>query len=1006
MRNAIRLIALIFLSVFSPWLWSACSPYVGLASINEISKEHNWIDNEDDFFEVKKLDNQLNNSVMQNWTVEICESVFGLFISCSGNIPLSNAKITGKYWVVAGEPVPASYIDWIGGFDVVLRDENGDVVDYVSVNNITENYEDCAIYDDTADGAASTRRMRRSPDGVGDWNVPTGNSEPPTEGEDNSDTPPPPVGSPDLSFLEDVIVGQGQTATLTFVLSTTYTSDVVIDYATVNGDAVSGVDYVSESGSITIPSGNTTATLDINTLVSGTSEDRYFFLTIESATNAIIVDQVAQVLIVAAVGADHFNISHSGQGVNCEPSLITISAMDPTGTVLTNYSGTIDLSVDSNHGDWSNATGNGSLISSGGGIGQYNFVSSDNGQVQLLLSNSYSETININVLDAFSISENSNNATASDDPDLTFAQSGFKFIYGDGSSPASENIPDQTAGRPFSQGLAYEPLKLRAITTDLDTGVCTGLFNGNQIIELALECNNPTSCHSDLSSQFSINGQNLAKNGLGSITQFSSVSLNFSSNSTADLPNSFYSDAGTIKLHARFLQQGDNILGSSLATTYLPAGFCVTTTDANYQCAGPNYWDCSAFKKSGENFTVEVQAQGWRSDSDSDYCDNNFILNNFNGSVDLSPSLLSPSGGSNGSLSVSAVSLNAGTYSGNIYWNEVGVLTIGAGTNLYLGSTLPSNNSHEFGRFYPNDFLISNLQHGSFSNSNTGFSYVGEQDQFGNGGINYAVAPTFDFVARNVQGDTVLNYLQGSFFKSPAPIINPSTSILGLDGVTPLTISAGYGSPAFSYDGATGVYTATLNNADHYLFERDANSLIAPFTNDIALNINNLLDSDGTSLFSSAVINPSGGQVRFGRLYISNAYGAETSTVVQQWRMEYFDGDKFVTNSLDSGTAYDLINIGTITVTDEGNALDPLLPSDTSASGEISDSGSFSLGILNVIWSPPVDHRYGTIRFSYNAPAWLDYDWLETGFIDPVANVSFGQYRGVDKVIYWKEINY
>lgn len=988
-------------------LWSVCSPYMGLASINEISKEHNWKDNADDFIEIKKVDNQLNNNVMDDWNVEICETFFVIFTSCSGDVPLSDADVTAKFWVLSGSPIPASYIDWVGGLDIVLKDQNGHVVDYVSVNGVNEQYEACPYpYDTEANGAASTRRMRRLPDGVGDWDVPPGNSQSPTEGEDNTDVSPP-AGSPSLSFLEDVSVGQGQTATVTFVLDSTHGSDVEINYATVNGIAADGIDYTGESGSITIPSGQLSVTLDIDTLVSGSLVDQYFFITIQSATNANVADQIAQILITPAVSADHFQIIHSGSGVNCEASLITIRAVDNSGVKIDTYEGTVDLSTSSAHGDWSNYSGSGpfTAIGSNAGTAQYEFVTGDTGEVILSLLNTHVENISINVVDGAGITEQSNSATAADDPDLEFSRSGFKFIYGTGAAPTTEVIPVQISGKPFGQDFAYEPLKIRAITTDLDTGVCTGLFTGNKAIDLALECNNPSNCNGSSNSQFSINTFNLEKNDNGSVNNFTSTTLSFDANSTADLPSSLYSDAGLISLHARYLQPGDNILGSSQPITFMPAGFCTTTTETDYQCAGPNYWDCSGFKKAGEDFEITVSAQGWRSDGDADMCDNNFLLSNFNGAVNVSSSLLAPSPGDAGALSASSVTLGSGSYTGNINWSEVGVLNIVAGGNTYLSNALPSNTSHEFGRFYPNDFSVSNAQSGSFMNSNSGFSYIGELDISGDGGIQYNVEPSFDFVVRNVQGGTVKNYLQGSFYKNPTANINITSSVIGADGLTPLTVTSVLNDFNVTYDAVTGIYSATLNSADHFVFDRDANALVAPFNNDIQLNLTNLSDEDVPSVLSvnGLTFNPTGGEVRFGRLFIHNAYGPETNAVEQAWQTEYFDGSTFLVNTDDDNTTYDFSGVNSITVVDVGDVSDPFQSTDSTITA---DTGAFSQGRTTAIWSATVGQRYGTLNFIYTVQPWLTYDWSGTGFEDPNANVSFGQYRGIDKVIYWKEINY
>lgn len=712
--------------------------------------------------------------------------------------------------------------------------------------------------------------------------------------------------------------------------------------------------------------------------------------------------------ISSCKGADHFSILHSGAGVNCEAEVITLIAKDSAGNQITDYTGTINLSTSTNHGDWSFNTGSGSFNATGtnAGTAEYVFSSADNGQASFNYLNTHVESLSINVLDNQGISETSNAATAADDPAITFARSGFKFIYGSGAAPASQVIPVQTSGRNLNQLLGYDPLKIRAITTDVDTGVCTGLFTGNQTIDLALECTNPTTCHSNASSQFSINGTNLNKNSQGTVTSYTPLTLNFSSNSTADLPNSLYTDAGRLTLHARLVQAGDPIVGNSNPIEFTPAGFCTTTTDPNYSCSGPDYWNCDKFKKAGENFNLTVTAQGWRQNADSDFCDNNYVLPNFNSQVNLTHSLISPTGGDPGTISLSSVNLAAGIFNGMINWSDVGVINFTAGANSYLSHTLVSTPSHEFGRFYPADFFINNVSSGRYGDANTGFSYIGELDASNAGGIKYSTAPQFDLVARNAQGVPVKNYLVGSFNKSPLPVINATSSILGADGLTDLTITSGFNAPSSVYDNATGISRVSLSGSDHFVYDHAGNAMIAPFTNDIQLNINDYVDSDGVSLANALSINPVGGEIRFGRMWLSNGYGPETLPLTQIWQTQYFDGNDFIINQNDNATTYDLSDIGAITITDVGSPSDPYQSSDSTPSGELGDTGTFVAGEIKVNWSAPTNQRYGKFKFPYAGPPWLQFDWNGTGFEDPEAEISFGQYRGHDKIIYWKEVYY
>ncbi|GAA6134684.1 hypothetical protein NBRC116188_14730 [Oceaniserpentilla sp. 4NH20-0058] len=1011
MMNLSLIFGFIILLLTNP-VWSDCSPYAGLVSINEVSKEHQFFNNDDDFIEIKKLDNTINNSLLDNWNIQICETIFIIFYSCSSVLSLSDADRTGKYWVYSGSPEPSSYIDWIGGFDIILTDENDDVVDYLTVNNVNPQFENCVYpFPISASGAASTRRTYRTPDGVGDWQVPTGNSVPPTEGEDNSTPPPLPAGAPSLSFLEDVVVSQGGSAVLTFVLNTSFTSDVVINYTTVNGDAAAGTDYILKSGSVTISAGQTQVTVNVDTIDTNNSVDSYFFMTIESATNADVVDQVAKITIIQASLADHFSITHTGIGVNCEAELITIDAMRSDNSIMSNYTGTIDLSTTTSNGDWSiSGSTQGTLITgaSDSGIAEYQFSSLDNGSVQLYLSNTHVETTNINIVDGFNISETTGNANQADDEDIIFQTSIFRFLYDDGVIE-SQIFPDLISYKPLQIDLVDHPVMLRAITTDIETGVCQSLFSGPQTIQIAVECNDPLACDGSGNSNFLIDGNSISEN-TGSVGSYTSVLLNFSLNSTARLPDVVYQDAGSITLHAFKALSGSNILGASQSMTFIPAGFCLNVNEINSECAGSNdadYASCSVFKKSGESFSVTTSAQGWESNGDLDFCDNNKTLLSFNHAVNLSPSLIAPSSGFTGYITQTSADLVAGTKTFDMAWSEMGVVSLDIGGNSYLSKDLPVTSSKPIGRFTPSSFRLTKQDDGEFNSANNGFTYTGQINEFGDGVITYDSAPQYQFDAVNAfpAADVLQNYI-GDFFKNPQPTLNVTLNNVGNDNVTPLTLNSVLSAHAFSYQSSNSIYSASFNLFDHYYVERTMLALIAPFDLDVLININSFSDDDNIT-GNSLSFTPIGSEVRYGRLNIENAFGSELSELTHNMYAEYYDGQTFQLNELDSNTNVDISEFFNFLVTDVGDASTPLITGDTSLSGQDFDSGSLNAGIWRLSWSAPANGHYGTITTQYSSPSWLTYNWdesLDTSEEGPITNVTFGRYRGHDKIIYWKEL--
>ena len=66
--------------------------------------------------------------------------------------------------------------------------------------------------------------------------------------------------------VEDITVTEGSIASFTFNLDTPAPVDITFDYSTADLDAVAGSDYVAASGQITIPAGETTASLDLETI--------------------------------------------------------------------------------------------------------------------------------------------------------------------------------------------------------------------------------------------------------------------------------------------------------------------------------------------------------------------------------------------------------------------------------------------------------------------------------------------------------------------------------------------------------------------------------------------------------------------------------------------------------------------------------------------------------------------------------------------------------------------
>ncbi|MGH7456523.1 MAG: Calx-beta domain-containing protein, partial [bacterium] len=112
--------------------------------------------------------------------------------------------------------------------------------------------------------------------------------------------PPPPL--PSIS-INDVTVTEGNAGTVnadfTVTLSASSSQTVTVNYATFNGTATAGSDYVANSNTLSFPSGTTTQTISV--VVNGDAfgePDETFFVNLSNPTNATLADNQGQGTIV------------------------------------------------------------------------------------------------------------------------------------------------------------------------------------------------------------------------------------------------------------------------------------------------------------------------------------------------------------------------------------------------------------------------------------------------------------------------------------------------------------------------------------------------------------------------------------------------------------------------------------------------------------------------------------------------------------------------------------
>jgi hypothetical protein len=164
-------------------------------------------------------------------------------------------------------------------------------------------------------------------------------------------------------------------------------------------------------------------------------------------------------------------------------------------------------------------------------------------------------------------------------------------------------------------------------------------------------------------------------------------------------------------------------------------------------------------------------------------------------------------------------------------------------------------------------------------------------------------------------------------------------------------------------------------------------------------------------------------EFRYGRLIIENAYGPETEDLALTFVVEYFDGEEFVRNTIDSCTLIDVTDLSYVPGTYTGDL------QDTETTLESPDTAKFlegqTQGLENVpsptdaplVTTAPGEGNSGTVNVTLDLNAaglgFLGFEWDDEDGAgdpgedyddDPVGVIEFGQYRLHDRIINWQEI--
>jgi MSHA biogenesis protein MshQ len=766
-------------------------------------------------------------------------------------------------------------------------------------------------------------------------------------------------GNPNFLGRMDVILDPGSTVggdvRIVLALSSSY---VIMSGAKIGGDVKIGV------GSIVLKSTNVGGRVSAFSLLGSIYIDNF------SKVNDTSLS--VQKGCASNTGVDHYELSVPTSSIACVATAVTVTACANNSNPCTSIASTVN--------------GSATLASTGGSISAATLVAGV-GTATLRYPNAVDRTaVTVSLTSASTVAASA--ATCLGGSCATIFNMA-SFIFSKTANSPEVTLPTQVAGA--SSGTYF----LRAVKSNTSTQACQAALTGQQSVNLAYLCNNPSTCHA--ADMMSVNGGtattisgNSGNNSTG-VARSTQVNLIFDSNGNAPL-TFVYSDVGQIKLSASKAASGlllTDLNGSSNAFVVKPGGFVLSAIQqtAQPQLGNPGAANASGIKfiKAGEAFSVTVRATT-TSTSGVISTTPSYGRESAPESVKLNASLVAPAGGAAGTLTGDFGLFSNGVATGTAFaWNEVGIMTLTPRITSYLGVSgdVTGTVSGNVGRFTPNHFITEVAEQACLDG---GFTYSGQPFKVvvsaKSGGIPSVVTQNYTgLYARDLTLSDA--NATGLAALSPADFLASTVD----KGVATLT------TPRFTFTNAQTVPTALKLRAT---------------------------DTDGVTSVAQAE-----GSVlmRSGRIRVSNAYGSEKLDLPIPLNLEYWTGGGWVKNSADTCTLLQSQNFGftfpTVTGANQLKACDTAVP--LSGVG-VAPNYSFSLskpvaGLtgwvditlnLNSTGSVATQCRAtggpGTADVPANVP-WLQHNW--TGGVgstdNPKARVTFGLHKSRSPHIYRRE---
>ena len=343
--------------------------------------------------------------------------------------------------------------------------------------------------------------------------------------------------------------------------------------------------------------------------------------------------------------------------------------------------------------------------------------------------------------------------------------------------------------------------------------------------------------------------------------------------------------------------------------------------------------------------------------------------------------------------------------------NDFSNVRVGGLYGCNFGNT---SDSAWIGRFHPASFSISTQFNGSLADTcvSGGFSYQGQEVPL-SGNVVYRVT------ALNSGGNTTRNYTGGYAKLSTGDFtfaaVTSDGSQMGADGVNEVGAAWSTAGSRTLIDNADGTLDLSLSG-DRFTWGRSTNDLVAPFITDLDISITAVVDADGvTAVGLPEIATPTGVDMRYGRVALTNAHGSELQNLAMPMRVEYFAGSAqgFALNSADSCTS-----IASLVLTDLDTS-DGLDTTETCVWDVDNDSGlgcpgagpsgtefesSPVGGLFNLNLKASGSGNTGVLGLDVLVPPHLRYNWTGSGDTDPTARATFGIFNKPSTIIFRREV--